>query len=693
MALLEKIRVKFGIVISVIIALALLSFIIDPGTLESALNSMSSKYDVGKIAGKRISYNEFQSEVDKYTTINELMTGSSAQTEQMQQQIRDAAWQELVDKYMFIDNAMAAGIHVGEAELVDLVSGESLSPVMAQNPVFLDESGNFSLDMLNAFIANVNQDQTGQLRLYWNYLQNSINTQQYYQKYSALFNAGNYENALQLADDLDFNNTTADVDYCYVSYPLGTDSTIVVSNSEIKDYYNSHKKFFKQTANREIEYVVFEVVPSEADVLATSDEMDAAYEEFQTTDNMKAFLLRNSEESLSEYWYKNGDLNTLNSELNEYIFNRKEDVTPVIKSGNTFLAARVMDSKMLPDSVFVKHILLQGDDAAHVADSLVGVISRGGNFSNLAAAYSADQSSAADGELGSIGWMTQTYMIPGFESVIEARVGRPFVLETQYGTHVVLVTERTEPILKKQVAILEKTALASRDTFNEYYAQANTFATLAGGSYEGYLRAVDSTKVYSHPVTITEATSNYGAIDNAKEVTRWAFDAKEGKASEIITVNNNYFFIATVTKINKAGYAPVEDAASLIEQRLYALKLQDKVLSDVKSKISGISSIEDAAKVLGVEVDRSEAVSLGSTTVDPALLGAVSAAPEGTLFGPVPGTMGVYVVNVSNRETGSFYTETDARNLAAQKSQYMSQLILSVMSEYDDVVDNRARFF
>lgn len=693
MALLEKIRVKFGIVISVIIALALLSFIIDPGTLESALNSMSSKYDVGKIAGKRISYNEFQSEVDKYTTINELMTGSSAQTEQMQQQIRDAAWQELVDKYMFIDNAMAAGIHVGEAELVDLVSGESLSPVMAQNPVFFDESGNFSLDMLNAFIANVNQDQTGQLRLYWNYLQNSINTQQYYQKYSALFNAGNYENALQLADDLDFNNTTADVDYCYVSYPIGTDSTIVVSDSEIKDYYNSHKKFFKQTANREIEYVVFEVVPSEADVLATSDEMDAAYEEFQTTDNMRAFLLRNSEESLSEYWYKNGDLNTLNSELNEYIFNRKEDVTPVIKSGNTFLAARVMDSKMLPDSVFVKHILLQGDDAAHVADSLVGVISRGGNFSNLAAAYSADQSSAADGELGSIGWMTQTYMIPGFESVIEAREGRPFVLETQYGTHVVLVTERTEPVLKKQVAILEKTALASRDTFNEYYAQANTFATLAGGSYEGYLRAVDSTKVYSHPVTITEATSNYGAIDNAKEVTRWAFDAKEGKASEIITVNNNYFFIATVTKINKEGYAPVEDAASLIEQRLYALKIQDKVLSDVKSKISGISSIEDAAKVLGVEVDRSEAVSLGSTTVDPALLGAVSAAPEGTLFGPVPGTMGVYVVNVSNRETGSFYTETDARNLAAQKSQYMSQLILSVMSEYDDVVDNRARFF
>ena len=693
MALLEKIRVKFGIVISVIIALALLSFIIDPGTLESALNSMSSKYDVGKIDGKRISYNEFQSEIDKFTTINELMTGSSAQSEQMQEQIRNAAWQELVDKYMFVGNAQDAGIHVGEAELVDLVSGETLSPVMAQNPVFMDESGNFSLDALNSFIANVNQDQTGRLRTYWNYLQNSINTQQYYLKYNALFSAGNYENALQLADDLAFNNTTADVDYCLMMYPVGRDSTVTVSQNEIKDYYNSHKNFFEQRANREIEYVVFEVVPSDEDVLATSNDMDAAYEEFKTTDNMRAFLLRNSEEPLSEYWYKDGELNTVNRDINRFIFDDDEEITPILRSGDTFIAAREMDSRMLPDSVFVKHILLQGSDAAHLADSLSGVISRGGNFSNLAATYSADQSSAADGELGSIGWMTQTYMIPGFESVMEARVGRPFVLETQYGTHVVLVTERTKPVLKKQVALLEKTAIAGRDTFNEYYAQANTFATLADGSYEGYRRAVDSTKVYSHPMTITEATSSYGAIDNAKEVTRWAFGAKAGKSSEIITVNNNYFFIATVKKINKEGYAPLEDVSSVISQRLYADKIRDKVLADVKSKIEGISNIEDAAKVLDVEIDRSEALSLAAAGTDPALLGAASVAPEGTLYGPVAGNIGVYLLNVSNRQTGSFYTEEGARNLVAQKSKYRSQLILSVMSDYDGVVDNRARFF
>lgn len=693
MAVLEKIRVKFGLVISIIIALALLSFIIDPGTLESALNSMSSKYDVGKIAGKNISYNDFQEDVDKYTVINEMLSGSSSQNEQTQRQIRNAAWQGLLDKYMFVKNAKAAGICVGEDEMVSLVSGETLSPVMAQNPVFLDEAGNFSSDMLKAFIDNVNSDQSGQLRTYWNYLQNTIYNQQYYLKYGALFSASDIENALQLKQDVDAGNTTADVDWCLAYYPMTQDSTVTVSSDEIRKYYKDHKKFFKQNASRDIEYVVFEVVPSAEDVAQTSEAMDAAYQEFATTDNMKTFLLKNSERQLSTYWYKDGELNTVNSELNSQIFSGSK-LSQIVKSGDSFYAAREMDSKMLPDSVYVKHILLVGSDARHTADSLVNVLSKkGANFSNLASIYSEDKGSAADGELGSIGWMTQTYMIPGMESVIEAQVGKPFVLTTQYGTHVVLVSQRTKPVAKKQVAILEKTSLASKETFNKYYAEANTFATLTNGSYEGYKKAVDSTKVYSHSLNVTEATSSYGAVDQAKEVTRWIFDNKAGKASNIITVNNNFFFVAAVKDIHKEGYASVKEVAPMIRERLYSEKIQAKKLSDVASKIQGLTSIDAVADALGVTVDRNEGLSLSSRSVDPAVLGAAAVAKDGAVFGPVPGSMGVYVLSVDNRQTGSFYTEEDAKNLNAQKSQYLSQMIISVMSEYDNVKDNRERFF
>ena len=182
MAVLEKIRVKFGLAISIIIALALLSFIIDPNTLGSALQSMSKKNDVGKIAGKSISYMDYQADVDRYTTINEIVTGTSVQNEDTQEQIRNAAWQELLDKYMFTKFAKDAGIKVGEDEMLDLMTGNNLSPLVAQNGAFLDENGEFSIDALMAFKDEVEADETGRLRTYWNFLQNSIYTQQYYAK-------------------------------------------------------------------------------------------------------------------------------------------------------------------------------------------------------------------------------------------------------------------------------------------------------------------------------------------------------------------------------------------------------------------------------------------------------------------------------------------------------------------------------
>ena len=690
MAVLEKIRVKFGLVISIIIALALLSFIIDPSTLESALNSMSSKYDVGQIAGKNISYTDFQADVDRYTTINELL--GAGRDEETQKQIRSAAWQELLDKYMFVKNAKNAGITVGEDEMVSLMSGEYVSPALAQNPVFMDESGNFSADRLKAFIENVDADGSGQLRTYWDYIQNTVHNQQYYAKYGALFNASGMDNALQLAQAVAEGNTTADVDYCVAFYPVVPDSTVTVSSDEIRAYYKAHKDFFKQNATREIEYVIYEVVPSSDDIAAASAAMNEAYDEFATTDNMRSFLSKNSDRALDTYWYKAGELATVNRELDEQIFSGNK-LTQIVTSGNTFLAAREMDSKMLPDSAFVKHILLQGENAGQLADSLLTVLKKGGNFANLAASYSADQGSAADGELGSIGWMTQTYMIPGFEGVFEAAVNQPYILDTQYGKHIVVVSQKTKPVAKKQVAVLEKSALASKDTFNSFYAQANTFATLAGGTYDGYKKALDSTKVYSHPATISEATANYGAIDNAKEVTRWAFDNKVGKASNIITVDNNYFFVVAVKDATKEGYTPVEKVASQIQDKLYSDKIQAVKTKEVAEKIAGATTMEEVAERLGVQVEHRDALSLGSTGVEPALIGAVAAAKDGEIFGPVPGIMGSYVVRVSNRETGSFYTEDDAKALSTQKAQYLSQLILSVMQDYDNVKDNRERFF
>ena len=699
MAVLEKIRVKFGVLISIIIALALLSFIIDPTTLTSALQSMSSKYDVGSIAGKAISYSDFQDDVERLTAINELVTGSSVRGEQQQEQIRNSAWQALIDKYLFVKNAKAAGFAVGDAEMVSLTTGSNPSPLIAQNYSFLDENGNFNGQAVVDFVKNIETDETGSLRNYWNYLQNTIYTQQFYTKYGSVFGFSSFENPLMVRKAIEENNVSSSVNFVTVPVGFQNDSSVVVSADEIKKYYNSHKEFFKQKASRDIEYVVFEVVPSDADIVATNEAISALYDEFASTDNAKAFLLKNSDAPLSDYWFKAGELNTTSAQINDFVFgDSKEVVSPVIREGNTFYAARVLDTKMISDSVYVKHILLNDVDAANVADSLVSVLkSKSESFSNLAAQYSADQSSAADGELGNIGWMTQSYMIPGFESVITADVNTPFVLKTQYGTHVIVVSQKTKPVLKKQVAILEKETLASKETYNDFYAKANKFATLAAGSIDNYNAAVDSMGVYSHTFnTVLESTSSYGAVDNAKEITRWVFEAKKGKVSNIITVNNNFFFVAAVKDIHKEGYATLKEVASSIQPILYREKAGEKLQKDVEAKISGLTSLDAIAEALGTTVSTESNVTFSSLTsqaLDPGFVGAVAAAPQGKICGPVLGTVGVYVFEVTGRDTGAFYTEDDAKNLRTQKTQYNSQMLTSVMANDADVKDNRARFF
>lgn len=694
MAILQKTREKAGMAVSIIIALALLSFIIDPQTLETAFNAMSSRNDVGVINGKTISYLDFQQDVDKFTTINEMVTGSSAQSEQQQEQVRNAAWQSLLDRYLFVKNAKAAGIRVGEEEMKDLLAGDMISPVVSQNPAFMDENGNFSKDALQNLINNISQDQTGRLKEYWNYIQNTVYTQQFYAKYGSLFTNSNFQNPLMLRRAISENNNTTNVDFVMVPN-YGMDTTVKVSGDEIRKYYESHKNMFKQNASRDMEYVVFEVKPSEADINATNEAIGKVYDEFSTTDNMKSFLARNSEKSLNEYWYKAGELSTVNSGISEFVDANAQGTSPIVSDNNVFYAARIMATAQIPDSVYVRHILLQGATETK-ADSLLNVLVKGENFSNVAASYSADTRSAADGEQGNVGWMTQTYMIPGFESVLTAQVGKPYIVKTQYGTHIVEVAKRTAPVAKKQVAILEKTALASGETFNSYYAQASKFSKIAAGKYNNYKAAVDSMGLYSHPMKVTEATSSYGSISQAKEVTRWVFDNKVGKVSEIITVNNNYLFVATVTGIHKEGIAKIDEVKESIRQQLYAQKASEKAAADIAQKIQGISDLQAIADTLHSSVSTGVDVrfaSLAGQGLDPKFIGAASVAPEGKICGPVAGTIGTYIFKVNSRDTGSFYTEDDARNAATQMNNYTTQMILPVMMMESDVRDHRARFY
>ena len=693
MAALETIRTKFGIGASLIIAVGLLLFLVNPSDIIQTIQSTSTKYDVGKINGKRITYTDFEQEVKQNAQVREMLTGQSASSEQAQKQVREMTWQELVERYQVIPTIQNAGIRVGQQEEIDMFVGDNLSPIVSSSGIFMDENGEFSPARVRDFMEQTSEDYNG--LLVRNYIQNAVRTNRYTEKYNSLFLSSSYMNSLEVNRAVAEGNTAATVSF--VMEPntyFPKDSSIVIPDSEVKAFYNAHKENYKRKASRDIEYAVFEVTPSAADIAAQNEEFVKLYDEFASTESMRAFLQRNSDRQWEDRWYKEGELRSVNRDIDAFVTENNSGVSPVYQSGSNFYAARIMETGNVPDSVYVRHIMFQGADARHLADSLLPLVNRN-NFSTMATLYSADKGNAYDGEQGNLGWMTQNAVIPGFEPVLSAAIGKPMILNTQYGVHIVEAVKATKPVAKKKVAVFEKATLPSKETYASVYNKANILAVRAAGKYANYKAACDSTGTYSRSMSINEGTDTYGSIGHGKEITRWAFDNKPGKASGIITVDNNYFFVVGIKDAHKEGYAPISEVAEPIRNELYREKCSQKRAEEVGAKIAGLTSMDAIAEVLGASVSTVSDVTFSTNSApstEPAFVGAVAAAKEGEITGPVAGIMGTYVLQVTGRDTASFFTEEDAKAAQQRIDSYHSQMLLPLMSE-KGVEDNRARFY
>ncbi len=700
MAVLEKIRVKMGAFITVLIGLALLSFIIDPATLETAVSMFSSKYDVGEMNGNSISYKDYQKKIDYYNQIYQITSGGTVSGDQTQEMINQSAWQDLIMSNVVLPTIEKAGIGVGKDELYDLAQGKNISPVLTADPAFLDENGNFDRARVAQLIMASSQDQSGNLNTYWNFIETNMYRDQMFTKYASLLEKSSIYNPVELAREIDNNNITSEVEFVMQPIGFAVDSTIQISQAEIKEYYEKHRNLYKRNASRDIEYVVFEVIPSQKDIDLAEEDMNKVFEGFKTSKNLKNYLTRYSDQPLNPYYFQKGELESFSPELEEFAFSAKQDdVLPVFKKGDNFMAARISDIKNMSDSAFVRHILLQGTDEKALeakADSLIELLDKGADFSLLASEYSADQNNRVERN-GDLGWMTQTYMIPGMEEVLYAQTDKNFKVKTNYGLHIVNVEKRTPAEKKVQLAVLTKEIVAGKETYQDFYAKANDLVSKAGSNTESFNAAAKEANLPVYPAMgIVDGAKEVATYSNARELSRWVYEAQLGEVSPIISIDNKYFFVATLTGIKEKGIAPMSEMETQISLLLMNRKKGEKIAEEIKAKIQGLSSMEEIAEKLGTTVSKQDAISfgaMGSQSFDPAMIGAVTAAPENQICGPIVGNVGVYVFNVLSRETGAFYTEDDAAMRRMQSAAFQLRMLPAILNDMADIQDNRARFF
>ena len=702
MAVLEKMRKRMGVFISIVIAIALLAFIVNPDDLQRVMSMFSSKYDVGKIGGKSITQQEFSKRHDVYNRVLGL-TNANVNKEEGAEMVNNATWQSFIADQILIPACEKAGIKVGETEMVEMTKdGADISPVIMNEPIFMNENGMFDQARLQQFIQDMPYDQSGQYSEYWNYLQNNMVQDRMFTKYSVMLAKSAYSNNLQVRREIAENNNSYDVDFILQPISFEPDTTIKVSNAEIKDYYEQIKPSLKKVETRDAEMVVFNILPSEKDVKAAKEDIEKLYEEFKTLDNseMKSFIERNSDTPFNDFYVKQGDLREWSAILDEFasVSSAGTFMEPQ-PYDNVFVAAKVLDVASRPDSVYLKYIPVPDEKTA---DSLMSTIKNSDEFTAAAAKYAPAQRGV---EPGTIGWVneaiTYTQLPAEFMKAFTSKKGDMFKLQTNGMYVIARVDDLTKPVRKAKVAVLSRQANASQETFSNVYAEAGQLKENSNANIEKFEKYALDNNMELYPIeNLVGGAKNIGSYEKMNEVTRWIFDAKEGNISDIFTVDNKYYVVAALKKIHPAGYAELSEISPRIKEYLTMQKRVEKLAGELEGKVEGATTIEEASEKLILPISNLTDVTFSSLNSgaqnDPILIGNIAKAGadnNNKLVGPVKGTLGVAYFQIKDKKNNAFYTESDAQRKNEQNIYSILNVLPQVMCDDAGVEDRRFMFY
>ena len=676
MASLNTLRTKFGVVLSIIIALALLAFIL---SLKTEMGFSGNDPRVGVIDGEKINYSEYYDRYEQIKAQNNVQESD----EQQSAMLANAVWQSLIADHVLTPGFGRMGLRVTEPERLAMVSGQQ--PSQAFYSAFADpRTGQYNVEAVNQFLAQA--ETNAQAAQMWAQLNEQARLERELQKFYGLVKGGVYVNALEIAQGVKGANETFSGKWAGKKYSAVPDSVIAVSSSDLKSYYNSHKDQFKQTPSRTLSYVVFEVSPTDDDLLALENKAAEVGKEFAAAEEVRAFVRANRNGRIAESYVT---ASQLSDEEAKALMDGKM-YGPVLKN-NEWTMARVLDAKMAPDSVGIRHIVLPYTEET-LADSLLTALRKGGDFAAAAAQYSVYDATAANG--GEVGVLPFSAFTGEFaEALAGAKKGDIVKIASGDAIQLMQVYRADKPTKHIQVASITYPVEASADTRRDIHNQAGSFMVNAKGSSEAFADAASTAAVTPRVARLAQGDRTIRGLEDSRDVARWAYGAEVGDVSEIFTVGKDYV-IAMLTEIDDNDYAPLEKVAAQVRSQV----LRDKKYDYIVKELSGTTLAEQASS-LGSEVGDFSGVTFGSFYIDgvgvePRLVGAIAASEKGALSAPVKGMSGVYVFQVEDVQTADKQTaEAEKVRAQATAESMVQQFAMQAVQQMAKIQDLRGKYF
>ncbi|MBR5135677.1 MAG: SurA N-terminal domain-containing protein [Rikenellaceae bacterium] len=688
MAGLNTLRTKGGLFLTIFIGLALLLFIVSLAFENGGMGQQDPK--VAEINGEKITYTHYQDTFDAVQNNLSAMSGQDYSSSEAQDAVHNMTWQQLLNQYAIQPGFEKLGINVSDAERIELISGQYVSPIIASaftNP----QTGMFSPEeVVNYLNAAAADQQYGPLMMQrYEMLVRDAQTQREMEKYVGLVSKGVFVNDLEVAAGVSAANKAFSGRWVGQNYAQVADSLVKVEKADIEKFYNEHKKMFKQMPSRSISYVVFEVEPTENDRLAAANEVEKLAAEFAATDEPMIYAKSKSRQAIDEEYYSR---EALSAEMAAIAFgkDRSQILGPVLKN-DVYHISRVTDVRSMPDSVGVSYIVLAQNAAK--ADSLMAAVKGGANFAAMAMEFSEERATAELG--GELGVLPYSAYPEAFRTEIDkASKGSIFKVDMGQVVYIVRVDRKDAPVMKAQVATITYPVMASPATEKEIHSVASSFSVAAQGSVEKFNAAASEFAMVPRVARVTNNDRQIAGMGNdSRSIVRWAFDAKIGQVSEIYTVDRNYV-VAVVTEQRNEQYATMQQ----VYNEIYPMVLNEKKFDYLKSQLAG-KSIEEAAAALGVEVGSFENVTANGFYIDgigiaPRTIGAIANVAEGEVSKPINDMTGAYIVVVDQAVEAENQTADKERvrqqaMVEAQAAQRMNQALY----EGSKIEDLRVKFF
>ena len=711
MSIIQRIREKGALISAIVIALALLGFILMDAFAgrTGMMNGQVSSY-VGKVNGEKIDRIEFERKI-KDMESRYLAQGAQLD-DNMRQQMMMQLWEQEVNQIVMEEEYEELGLDVTDKELRNFLLASPSAEIKQQ---FTDAQGNFNATTAQQSFNNAVLKDPVQKEGARNYFLS--------QKYMALLTGSIYIPKWVIEKRNADNALMAKFSYVSVPYSSIADSTVKVTDEDIKEYINDHKRDFEQKEEtRGISFVMFSAAPSSADSAAIRTQVEELKPQFAAATDNGAFLARQG----STLPFFNGYVskNAIQVPAKDSVLAQPTGVVygPYL-DGSNYVLSKIVDSRTLPDSVKCRHILLgtmnpqtgqplMADSVAKAkADSIAAAIRNGASFDLLDSLYSTDE--VAKREKGVMTFSSTDIQGENFAKefgqfiLFDGKPGDKKVVKTQFGWHYIEIMEHKNPQPHYKIAYMAKQILASAETDQDAHNQANQFAgdsrdlNSFNANYDKSLRTKGIQKLIANDIRPMDFSVN-GIPAQARSFVKKIFEADKGDVLEPERVGDNYV-VAIITEVNEPGLMSVTAARMYVEPLIRNRKKAEIIIRN----IGQVTTLEQVATKTAQQIQTLDSVRFngGELGYEPRVLGAAfNPANKGKVVNqPIEGISGVYVIRVENQAT----TPVEAANVEElrkleemqRKQAFMSQMqqgynpFAQVLKESAKIVDNRAEFY